>query len=351
MKLTAPIFGLFMVALAGASPRFTSRALAQPDQPNATASAGKATLLAVTAAQAFLATLDEATRAKAVFAFSDEVQRQKWSNLPTGIYERAGLRLGDLTSSQRESAMKALAATLSARGYQKVLEIINADQVLKEESRGGPKFGRDEFYVSILGKPSATDPWMLQFGGHHLALNVTIAGRNGVLTPSLTAAQPAAYKVDGKLVRPLGEENDAAFELVNSLDSTQRGQAILSYKVRDLVLGPGQDGKTIQPEGVKAATLSGSQKAMLLNLVSKWVDIINDEAAAAKMEEVKSNLAETYFAWSGSTNNGKPAYFRVQGPTLVIEYAPQNLGGVPTNHIHTIYRDPTNDYSKKYVKP
>jgi hypothetical protein len=284
-----------------------------------------------------------------VFAFSDDVQRRNWSNLPSGIYKRAGLRLGELSPVQRAAALKALEATLSSRGYHKVMEIVEADQVLKEGSRGGPKFGRDEFYISILGEPSAKDPWMLQFGGHHLALNVTIAGRHGVLTPSLTAAQPAAYMVDGRLVRPLGEENDAAFALVNSLDGAQRAQAILGSEVRDLVLGPGRDGRTIQPEGVKADTFTESQKAMLLDLVGKWVNIINDRDAAAKMAEVKSQLPETYFAWSGSTNNGSAAYFRVQGPSLVIEYAPQGLGGILTNHIHTIYRDPNNDYGKKYL--
>jgi hypothetical protein len=155
--------------------------------------------------------------------------------------------------------------------------------------------------------------------------------------------------VDGRLVRPLGEENDAAFALVNSLDGAQRAQAILGSEVRDLVLGPGRDGRTIQPEGVKADTFTESQKAMLLDLVGKWVNIINDRDAAAKMAEVKSQLPETYFAWSGSTNNGSAAYFRVQGPSLVIEYAPQGLGGILTNHIHTIYRDPNNDYGKKYL--
>src|SRR5439155_4092918 len=119
---------------------------------------------------------------------------------------------------------------------------------------------------SILGTPSEKDPWMLQFGGHHLALNVTIGGSSGVLTPSLTAAQPALYTLNGKTVRPLGQENDKAFALLNSLDESQKKQAILSYKVADLVLGPGQDGKTIQPEGLKATAMNDPQRAMLLDL-------------------------------------------------------------------------------------
>jgi len=286
-----------------------------------------------------------------LFEFNDAAQRTRWSNLPTTMVPRAGLKMGDLTAAQRKAAMGLLAAALSPRGYEKVLAIVEGDEVLKTQSggRGSPMFGRDLFYISFLGKPSVKDPWMLQFGGHHLALNITIVGVDGILTPSLTAAQPAKYTVDGKTVRPLGAENDKAFALINALDEGQRKQAILNYKVADLVLGPGQDGKTIQPEGIKASAMNAGQQAMLVDLIAEWAVIINEQAAAARMAEIKSKLSETWFAWSGPTNNGMPAYYRIQGPTLVIEYAPQPLGGDPTMHIHTIYRDPTNDYGKKSV--
>ena len=117
------------------------------------------------------------------------------------------------------------------------------------------------------------------------------------------------------------------------------------------MLGPGEDGKTIQPEGIKAPALNAGQQQMLLDLVREWVGILNDEAAAAKMAEIKANLPETWFAWSGPTTNGSSAYFRIQGPTLLIEYSPQGTrGSVAPNHIHTIYRDPTNDYGERLVK-
>ena len=108
----------------------------------------------------------------------------------------------------------------------------------------------------LLGAPSATAPWLIQFGGHHLAINVTVVGANNVLTPSLPAAQPARYMLDGQTIRPLGDENDKAFALINALDAAQQKQAILSYRVSDLVLGPGEDGKTIQPEGILASALT-----------------------------------------------------------------------------------------------
>jgi hypothetical protein len=308
----------------------------------------------VASANSFLGSLDEGQRSKVMFDFNDAAQRVKWSNLPTTMVPRAGLKMGDLSAPQRKAAMGLLAAMLSKRGYEKVLAIVEGDEALKASSGpggggrgGGPMFGHDLYYISILGKPSAMDPWMLQFGGHHLALNITMVGREGILTPSHTAAQPAKYTVDGKTVRPLGAENDKAFALINALDEGQRKQAILNYKVADLVLGPGQDGKTIQPEGIKGSAMNASQQAMLLDLAGEWAGIVNEQAAAVRMAEIKANLSGTWFAWSGPTTNGMPAYYRIQGPTLVIEYAPQPLGGDPTMHIHTIYRDPTNDYGKK----
>ncbi len=192
---------------------------------------------------------------------------------------------------------------------------------------GNPGFGRDNYYLALLGTPSLTEPWLIQFGGHHLAINITIAGKSNVLTPTLTGAQPAIYKLEGETVRPLGQENDKGFALINSLDPAQQKQAILNYQVGDLVLGPGEDGKTIQPEGIKVSALNAAQKEKLLDVVSEWVGILNDEAARAKMDEIKANLPETWFAWSGPTTNGSAAYFRIQGPTLLIEYSPQRARG------------------------
>jgi hypothetical protein len=322
-----------------------------------------ATPRVVAAANTFLATLGAAERAKVTFGFTSP-QRTAWSNLPSPMFQRNGLRFGDLTVPQRQAALALVAAALSREGYQKVTDIMNGDEVLKNsgggrtggrQGRGGPggpgggvRFGLDEYYIALLGAPSATTPWLIQFGGHHLAINVTVVGSANVLTPSLPAAQPAKYTLNGQTIRPLGRENDKGFALINSLDAAQQKQAILNYDVRDLVLGAGADGKVIQPEGILASALNSAQQALLLDVAHEWVGILNDEAAALKMAEIKANLPRTYFAWSGSTKNGGLAYYRIQGPTVVIEYAPQQ-GDV--DHIHTIYRDPTNDYGAKLVKP
>src|SRR5262245_3269252 len=140
---------------------------------------------------------------------------------------------------------------------------------------------------------------MLQFGGHHLAINVTIAGERGILTPTLTGAQPALYTVNGKTVRPLGQESDKAVALLNALDENQKKQAILGFALVDLVLGPGKDGKTIQPEGLKASAMNERQRAILLDLISEWANIVHESAAAARMAQLKADLQDTWFAWSG----------------------------------------------------
>ena len=332
--------------VAAAAAGFGQRGLAANAQADAVARI-------VAAAQGVLTTLDEAGRAKVQFPFGGP-QKSRWSNLPSPMFQRTGLRLADLAPTERAAVMTLLSTALSRDGYRKVVDIMRGDEVLRTTQasggagRGGgrgPTFGENEYYLAFVGTPSATAPWMLQFGGHHLAINLTLAGSQATMAPSLPAAQPATYTFEGRTVRPLGNENDKAFALINALDASQRAQAILGYRVADLVLGPGQDGRLIQPEGIRASALAAAQQTMLMELVREWAGIMSDAFAEPRMAEIKTNLANTYFAWSGPTTNGSAAYFRVQGPTLVVEYAPQNS----VDHIHTIYRDPTNDYGAKYT--
>ena len=308
------------------------------------------TAKAVAAAKAFLDTLDAKQRDKTLLEFGS-AKRSGWSNLPVTMVPRNGMRLGDLTKAQRAAAMDAVAAVLSKAGYQKIVDIMDGDQELTTGKGGGkgPKamFGVDQYYIAFFGKPSPTEPWLLQFGGHHLGLNVTVIGKNFVLTPTHTGAQPTSFVRNGKEVRPLGLENDAAFKLVNSLDEKQQPQAMLKEKVKEMLLGPGKDGKEIKPQGIKGSALTDAQRAVLLELIGAWVNIVEGDAATARMADIKGKLDDTYFAWSGPTAKGSAAYYRVQGPSVVIEYAPQQ-GGI--NHIHTVIRDPGNDYGQRLLK-
>jgi hypothetical protein len=322
-------------------------------QDAAGAQASEATIKAVSAAKTFLATLDGGQRAEANLPLNSTT-RSNWSNLPNGVVfqngatERNGLKLGEMSPNQQDAALALVAAALSPSGYRKVIDIVNADETLKRPASNRVRFGRAEYYVAILGAPSETQPWMIQFGGHHLAINLTLAGRGNTLSPSHTGAQPSVYRFNGETIRPLGEENDKAFALINALSDSQRKRAILDYQVKDVVLGPGHDGEVIVPEGIRASELGERQRSMLLDLIAEWVGILNEEAARAKMAQIEANVADTYFAWSGPTSNGSAAYFRIQGPTVMIEYAPQ---GSSTDHIHTFYREPGNDYGAKFTAP
>ena len=349
----------------------------------------------VHAAESFLNTLSPEQRQKVMYAFDDATQRARWSNFPTGVVARGGINLKQMSASQQAAAMKLLATVLSPMGLEKVNEIREADDDFKANGskrgpggrgngppsgpQGGPPpagqagrppsggpggggrppfssddlFGSSLYYISFLGTPSLTQPWMLQFGGHHLALNITIAGSRGVLTPTLTGAQPASFKLNGKTIRPVGRESDKALALLQALTEEQRKQAVLTYKVADLVLGPGQDGKKIVPDGLKVSTMDAKQQAMLLDLIGEWAGILNEPYAAARMVQMKADLKDTWFVWSGPTTaepgSNITAYYRIQGPHLVIEYAPQS--DEPGNHVHTMYRDPTNDYGSGLLKP
>jgi hypothetical protein len=340
----------------------------------------------VDAANSFIATLDEGQRQHVLYSFSDQTQRARWSNFPTGFVPRGGISLKEMTPQQQAAAMALLATVLSPQGLEKVQQIRQADDDFKNNGskrgprgggppppgasgpppqsgsggpsggprgpQGGAMFGRDLYYISFLGTPSATKPWMLQFGGHHLALNITIAGSKGVLTPTLTGAQPALFHLNGETIRPLGRESDKALALLESLSDEQRKQAILGYRVADLVLGPGQDGRKIAPEGLKASAMNDKQRTQLLDLIGEWAGIINETAAKSRMEQMKTDLNETWFAWSGPATadpgTNITAYYRIQGPHLVIEYAPQN--DEPANHVHTMYRDPENDYGSRLIQ-
>jgi hypothetical protein len=327
---------------------------------------GDATAQVVAATEAFLTTLDDAQREQVSFEFDDELKSSNWSNLPTGIFERSGVRFGAMTEEQRQAVMAMLQAALSEEGYQKTVGIMVGDQALANEGGGGDlQFGINEYYITIFGTPSETEPWMLQFGGHHLALNVTVSGQDNVLTPSFTGAQPSEYTLDqaGNLtafepasvlptgtVRPMGDENDLAFELINALDPQQQEQAILDYEVTDLVLGADEDDRVLEPEGLPASEMTPEQQALLWDVVREWAGIANEGAAETRMSEIEQNLGETYFAWSGPTANGEPVYYRITGPTLHIEFAHEEApppGGIL--HIHSVYRDPTNDYGEQTI--
>jgi Protein of unknown function (DUF3500) len=326
------------------------------DDRNNTARAATAdaqTTKVVAAATAFLGTLSADQKTKINFAYTDAAQRARWSNFPTGIFQRAGVRWGDMSDAQHTALMNLLGTVLSDDGLKMVKEQMNADDVLKAQGGGNLIFGSAEYYVAFLGTPSETSPWMLQFGGHHLAINATVVGNNITLAPSLTGGQPIKATQNGQtvtIVQKVPQEENAALALLNSLEAAQKQKVVISTKSIDLVLGPGQDGKTLQPEGLVASAMSAAQKTAFLTLIKDRLGILNADDLTAKMTDIEKNLDKTYFAWYGPTTAGSAFYYRVTGPTVVIEFSPQSMGGDATNHLHNMYRDPTNDYGVSWTK-
>ncbi len=331
-----------------------------PSGESANTQGGDATAQVVAATEGFLATLDDAQREQATFDFDDEL-KSNWSNFPVPIVPRNGVALGDMTEEQQQAALAILEAALSEEGYQKTIGNMVSDQALRNLEGEPELFGADLYYFAVFGTPSETEPWMLQYGGHHYALNLTVAGQDNVLTPSLTGVQPSEYTLDqasdlpafvpaGVLgtgtIRPMAGENDLAFELINALDPEQQEQAILDYDVSALVLGPDEDVRVLEPEGIPASEMTAEQQALLLGVVRESAGIVNEGAAEERMSEIEDNLDETYFAWEGPTTNGEPVYYRITGPTLHIEF---NHEEEDVLHIHSIYRDPTNDYGEQSV--
>jgi hypothetical protein len=311
----------------------------------------------VAAANAFVATLSDAEKGALIFAPGDTAQKQRWSNLPAGMFKRAGLMWSDLKEPQRAAWLAVMRATLSAEGYRRVVDEWRADDALARESGAGrgPDFGMGFYWIALIGEPSETQPWQWQWGGHHVTLNATVAGPHVSLTPSFIGVQPATFTdASGAAVRPLGDIERDAFALMSWLDADQQRAASLAKRPADVVLGPGEDGKTIAPAGLPAARMSEDQRAALMRLIGHYSGLANDEDAAERMSEIRAGLDQTYFAWNGPTTSGAAVYFRVTGPAVVIEYSAQGAGpgggAQSPSHIHGIYRDPTNDYAARFVR-
>lgn len=334
-------------ALAHDAPHAGDRALAPADAQ---------TLAIVDAARLFLDSLDAAQRQSAVFPFADQAQRLNWSNFPDPVVPRAGLRWGDLSGDQRAALSALLGTVLSSRGAEMVRLQMAADDANAvmhggDAPPGRPKvnFGSDWYYVSFLGEPAADAPWTLQFGGHHLAINATVAGPHVTLTPTLTGGEPLKFTLEGQPVHLTGDEIAAARALLGSLDDAQRARAVVSDTRIGLVMGPGEEGRALPPEGLAGSAMTEAQKALLLNLIAVRVGILNDDDAGHAMADIAAHLDQTFFGWWGPVAEGEAAYVRVTGPVLLLEYSPEDMDGDPTDHAHNIWRDPTNDYGAGWV--
>jgi hypothetical protein len=298
-------------------------------------------------AQAFVDSLNESQKGKVVFPI-DSPERSEWTNLPP-IPSAAGLRLGDCNQEQLRALCDLMAAILSESGYKKLCHVMLADDQLLPEGRPRAGLGTATFQVLIFGDPAAESPWAFQLDGHHLGINVTISGERVTLSPSFIGTQPEKFQIAEKEYRPLTGEIDKAYALVNTLSDDLRRQAVLSPRRGQLQSGPGRDGQIPQRQGVSCKLFSDEQKKAVVSLLSHWVTDLPPHIAKEHLARLEKEVDEMVFSWNGALTPRSDISYAIQGPSIIVEFACQGAPDNPLDHIHTMYRDPANEYGREWT--
>ncbi len=301
----------------------------------------------LTAADAFLASLSPAQRSKAVFTFED-AERLNWHFVPRA---RRGLPLKEMSAEQQGLARGILRAGLSQRGYLTASTIIELELVLREMGEN-PTFRDPElYYFSVFGTPSRTAPWGFRAEGHHLSLNFTLVRDTLIATaPAFFGANPAEVRSGARRgLRALANEEDIGRELVLALDERQRARALISTDApRDIVTGNAARVEPLSPIGIRATELRPEQGAILVRLLDVYLGRMAEPLAARRRAALeRTDFAQVAFAWAGSTRRGEAHYYRIQGPSFLVEYDNTQNGA---NHIHTVWRDFDGDFGRDLLR-
>jgi hypothetical protein len=297
----------------------------------------------ITAARTFLDSLSPELKQKAQFPLDSE-ERMNWFYTPV---PRKGLPLREMNESQRTAAMNLLRAGLSEKGYSRA-ETIRALEDVLVEMGGNPKV-RDKglYYVSVFGEPGPKGTWGWRYEGHHLSQNWTIVnGAAMATTPQFFGANPAEVRQGArKGTRAIAAEEDLAFELLRSLDAAQQKSALLDAKAPDDILTTNSREAALQEDrGLAYAQMNAAQKALLVKLIETNAEAQPDAVARERLAALRAaGLDRVKFAWMGASEKGQGHYYRVQGPTFIIEFDnTQN----DANHIHLVWRDFKGDWGK-----
>lgn len=296
------------------------------------------------AARAFVAALSESQRAAAVLGF-DDAYRMDWHYVPR---QRRGVRIDVLGDAQKHLAHELLRAILSGHGYLEVTSIMDLEGTLRdiERAAGGDGASRDPgaYTYTFFGSPDQR-PWAWRLEGHHISLNVLVAGDGSVaLTPTFLGANPAIVPTGEQAgLEILAEEEEIAFRLLHALSDVQRAQVVIGPIGRgDILLGPGKSlGELGEPRGLSAAAMDDEQVRVFGQLVAVYANRFQHDLATERLARLGSaDPGEVYFAWIGSIERGQPHYYRIQGPGWAIELD-NTQGG---NHVHTVWRDAESDF-------
>ena len=303
------------------------------------------------AAEAFLATLPADQRAVASFSF-DSDDRERFHYVPTEMFLRHGLKIGDMNAEQRAAAHELLSKGLSEVGYKTAVDVIELEGILGTLETNG-RMNRDPgwYYFSVFGTPSPQGTWGWRVEGHHLSLHFTVVGGETVAsTPAFFGSNPAEVKEGPHTgMRVLGMEEDAARALLHALDAEQQSAAIIDDEApRDIATEAFSTVHALGPGGVKASDLTPAQRSLLLRLIGTYTSLMADDLAAARMAELEeAGVDEILFAWAGGTERGDRHYYRVQGPTFLIEYDNTQNNG---NHVHSVWRDFDGDFGRDILR-
>ncbi len=324
-------------------------------------STGVSTAAVRTAAERFLASLSQQQRNRTMFAVDDPEWR-KWMN--QHFYVRQGVSFQEMTGSQRDAAFGLLEAALSARGLKLTRNIMRLNETLAELTNDHEFLGEWRYFITVMGKPSAIEPWGFQLDGHHAIVNYFALGDQVVMTPFFVGSEPVtatAGKYKG--ISILQDEQNRGLDMLLALDKGRRAKAILNpNKTENYNLTEAfKDNVVIDYAGARVAEFSQPERRRLLDLVDLYVGNMDDGHARVKMDEVKRQIDRTYFAWIGGSDSASVYYYRIHSPVILIEFdhqRPANLARfakdpkIPTRqHIHCVVRTPNgNDYGKDLLR-
>ena len=314
------------------------------------------------AAGAFLAALTGGQRAATQFPVDDPEWR-KWMN--QDFYVRQGVSFTSMTEPQREAAFALLQAGLSAKGLKQTRDIMKLNYTLGELNGGDfDRYTEWMYHVTVMGTPSATEPWGWQFDGHHAIVNYFVLGDQVVMTPMFAGSEPViatSGKYNGTAV--LQDEQAMGLKMIRALSDAQRQAAIIApAKTRNNNLTEAwKDNVVMDYAGVRASDLTAAQKQQLLDVIGLFVSNMADGHARVRMDEVRRHLDNTWFAWIGETTTASVFYYRIHSPVILIEFdhqTPANLRHLAKDpsapnpqHIHVVVRTPNgNDYGKDLLR-
>lgn len=330
-------------------------------------SAEESVLQMAKAAEAFLSNLSGNQTSLARFPLDADEIRTSWSNLPAMFVDRRGIRLGDLSAEQKRSLHDLMRASTSSQGYQKLAGIIRLDDILHEEAavaveRGERRLPAElieswssaNYWVAFFGDPSSNTNWGWQLSGHHLAANFTVVDARLSFTPLFLGAEPNEVQTGVEAGwRVLSHEAERGFELLQALDDNQRARAVGGADTPDDVLtGPGRKGSLEEFAGIPASELNKDQMKLLWTLIDEFVANVEGDAADAQLARIQRDGTDSlHFAWIGPQDDAAGRYYyRVHGPSVLIEYVvEEGVGGDAANHVHSIIRDPSNDYGEDWL--